>query len=60
MVADGGREKLDLDPVIAHFENWMEKYRVGRFIKLSKEDKWLFIRYVNRFMEYYNACFGKS
>ena len=60
MVADGGREKLDLDLVIIHFENWMEKYRVGRFIKLSKGDKWLFIRCVNRFMEYYKRVLWKK
>jgi hypothetical protein len=31
----------------------MEKYHLGRFVRLSKEDEWVFIRCVNRFMEDY-------
>jgi hypothetical protein len=31
----------------------MEKYHLGRFVRLSREDEWLFIRCVNRFMEDY-------
>lgn len=46
-VADCGRERLDLRLVLVHFENWMKDYRLGRFVKLSRDDEWLFIRCFN-------------
>jgi hypothetical protein len=52
-VVDCGMEELDLPLVKIHFGNWMEKYHLGRFVRLSREDEWLFIRCVNRFMEDY-------
>jgi hypothetical protein len=52
-VADCGREKLDLRLLMIYFENWMEKYLIGKFVKLVKDDEYLFIRCVNRFMEDY-------
>jgi len=36
-----------------HFGNWDEDYRLGRYIRLSKEDEWLFIHAINRFSEDY-------
>lgn len=59
-VADGGRKKLDLSPLIIHFENWMEKYLQGRFVKLNKGDEWLFIRCLNRFMSDYKRVVWKK
>jgi hypothetical protein len=59
-VADCGREKLDLRILLIHFENWMEKYLVGKFVKLVKDDEYLFIRCVNRFMEDYKRVLWKK
>jgi hypothetical protein len=59
-VADCGRKKLDLRLVLVHFENWMEEYRLGRFVKLSRGSEWLFIRCVNRFMEHYKRVLWKK
>jgi hypothetical protein len=59
-VADCGRKDLDLRLVMIHFENWMEKYHLGRFVRLSKEDEWVFIRCVNRFMEDYKRKLRKK
>jgi len=59
-VADCGTKKLDLCLVIIHFENWMEKYLTGKFVKLVKNDEYLFIRCVNRFMEDYKRLLWKK
>jgi hypothetical protein len=59
-VADCGCEKLDLRLVMIHFENWMEKYLIGKFVKLVKDDEYLFIRCVNRFMEDYKRVLWKK
>jgi hypothetical protein len=59
-VADCGREKLDLRLVKMHFGNWDEHYRSGRFVRLSKEDEYLFIRAVNRFSEDYKRRLRKK
>jgi hypothetical protein len=59
-VADCGREKLDLGLLLIHFENWMEKYLTGKFVKLVKDDEYLFIRCVNRFMEDYKRVLWKK
>jgi len=59
-VADCGREELDLRLVLVQFENWMEKYHLGKFVRLSKDDEWLFIRCVNRFMEDYKRMVRKK
>jgi hypothetical protein len=59
-VADCGIEKLDLRLVMIHFENWMEKYLVGKFVRLVKDDEYLFIRCVNRFMEDYKRVLWKK
>jgi hypothetical protein len=58
-VADCGRDELDLRLVKVHFGNWDEKYRLGRFVRLSKEDEYLFIRAVNRFSEEYKKRLRK-
>jgi len=52
-VADCGIEKLDLRLVKVHFGNWDEHYRLGRYVRLFKEDECLFIRAINRFSEDY-------
>lgn len=52
-VADCGMERLDLSLVKAHFVNWDKDYRLGRYVRLSKEDEYLFIRAINRFSEDY-------
>jgi hypothetical protein len=59
-VADCGREELDLSLVRLHFENWDERYRAGRFVRLSKEDEYLFIRAINRFTEDYKRRLKKK
>jgi hypothetical protein len=59
-VVDCGIEKLDLRLLMIHFENWMEKYLTGKFVKLVKEDEYLFIRCVNRFMEDYKRVLWKK
>ena len=59
-VADCGVEQLDLRLVMIHFENWMEKYHSGKFVRLSKENEYLFIRCVNRFMEDYKRELWKK
>lgn len=59
-VADCGREKLDLRLLLIHFENWMEKYLVGKFVKLARDDEYLFIHCVNRFMEDYKRFLWKK
>jgi hypothetical protein len=59
-VADCGREKLDLLPVVVHFDNWMYHYSMGRYIRLTKENDWLFIRCVNRFMPEYKRMLWKK
>jgi hypothetical protein len=59
-VADCGREQLDLRFLLIHFENWMEKYLTGKFVKLVKDDEYLFIRCVNRFMEDYKWVLWKK
>jgi hypothetical protein len=59
-VADCGREKLDLRFLMIHFENWMERYRIGKFVKLVKDNEYLFIRCVNRFMEDYKRVLWKK
>lgn len=59
-VADCGREKLDLRFVMKHFENWMEKYLTGKFVKLVRDDECLFIRCLNRFMEDYKRALWKK
>ena len=59
-VADCGREKLDLLPVVVHFDNWMFHYSAGRYIRLTKENEWLFIRCVNRFMPEYKRMLWKK
>ena len=53
LVADCKREKLDLRNVLIHFDNWMERYRLGKFVRLVKDNEYLFIRCLNRFMEDY-------
>ncbi len=60
LVSDCGIEKLDLRLLLIHFENWMEKYLIGKFVKLVKDDKCLFIRCVNRFMEDYKRVLWKK
>ena len=37
LVADCGREKLDLRNALIHFDNWIEKYRLGKFVRLVKD-----------------------
>jgi hypothetical protein len=59
-IADCGSKKLDLRFLIIHFENWMEKYLIGKFVKLVKDDEYLFIRCVNRFMEDYKRVLWKK
>ncbi len=59
-VADCGKEKLDLRLVMAHFDNWMEKYHLGKFVRLTKDNEYLFIRCVNRFMEDYKRELWKK
>jgi hypothetical protein len=59
-VADCGSEKLDLRLVKMHYGNWDERYRLGRFVRLSKEDEYLFIRAVNRFSEDYKRRLRKE
>jgi len=59
-VADCGREELDLRLVRVHFGNWDEHYRLGRFVRLSKGDEYLFIRAVNRFCEDYKRRLRKK
>jgi hypothetical protein len=60
-VADCGREKLDLRLLITYFENWMENYLTGKFVKLVEDnDEYLFIRCVNRFMEDYKRVLWKK
>ena len=59
-VVDCGREKLDLTLVLIHFENWMEHYCLGRYVRLTKGDEWLFIRCVNRFMPEYKRVLWKK
>jgi len=51
---------LDLRLVRVHFGNWDEKYRLGRFVRLSKEDEYLFIRAINRFSEDYKRRLRKK
>jgi hypothetical protein len=38
----------------------MERYHLGKFVRLSKDDEWLFIRCVNRFMEDYKRMLRKK
>jgi len=52
-IPDLNEKVIDVSSVIVHFENWMAEYLGGRFIKLSKGEKWLFFRCVNRFMRAY-------
>lgn len=52
-VVDCGREKLELRLVKVHYGNWDEHYDLGRFVRLSREDEYLFIRAINRFSEEY-------
>ena len=59
-VADCGVEKPDLAPLLIHFENWMEHYSLGRYVRLTKGDEWLFIRCVNRFMPDYKRMLWKK
>lgn len=59
-VADCGREKLDLVLVLVHFENWMEHYSLGCYVRLTKGDEWLFIRCVNCFMPDYKRMLWKK
>ena len=59
-VADCGRERLDLQWILLHFEKWMEQYRSGRYVKLSKGDEWLFIRCINRFSSHYKRMLWKK
>jgi hypothetical protein len=49
---DLGREELDTDILVTYFENWMEKYH-DKFIRLQKDERWIFIRCINRFTEPY-------
>lgn len=58
-VTDCGVEKLDLRLVLVHFDNWMEKYHAGKFVKLTKGSEYLFINCVNRFMEDYKRVLWK-
>ena len=32
-----------------HFQSWVEKYRVGKFVRLQRGDEWCFVRAVSRF-----------
>jgi hypothetical protein len=59
-VADCGRKKLDLRLVLVHFENWMENYHLGRFVRLTKDNEYLFIRCVNRFLQDYKRKLRKK
>ena len=59
-VADCGADKLDLRLVMMYFENWMEKYHLGKFVRLTKDNEALFIRCVNRFMEDYKRELWKK
>jgi hypothetical protein len=59
-VVDCGCKKLDLRLLLIHFENWMEKYLTGKFVRLVKDDENLFIRCVNRFMEDYKRVLWKK
>lgn len=52
-IVDLGKEKLDVKSLLLHFENWLAVYNRKRFVKLRKEDKWIFIRMVNRFQKVY-------
>lgn len=45
---EGGDYVPDLEVVCRHFENWLAKYH-DSFVKLSRDDKVLFIRALNRF-----------
>lgn len=58
-VADCGRDELVLRLVKVHYGNWDERYRLGRFVRLSKDDSYLFIRAVNRFSEDYKRRLRK-
>jgi hypothetical protein len=59
-VVDCGIEKLDLRLLLIYFENWMAKYLSGKFVKLVKDDEYLFIRCVNRFMDDYKRVLWKK
>lgn len=59
-VADCGREELDLSLVRVHLGNWDWCYHAGRFVMLSKEDEYLFIRAINRFSEDYKRRLKKK
>jgi hypothetical protein len=59
-VVDGGIEKLDLRLLLIHFENWIKKYLIGKFVKLVKDDEVIFIRCLNRFMEDYKRALWKK
>ena len=59
-VADCGVDKLDLGLVLIHFDNWMNNYHAGKFVKLSKDNEYLFINCVNRFMEDYKRVLWKK
>lgn len=52
-MADCGRDELDLRFVKVHFGSWDEHYHLGKFVRLSREEEYLFIRAVNRFSEEY-------
>lgn len=46
--------------MVIHFDNWMEKYRLGKFVRLVKGNEYLFIRCLNRFMEDYKRALWKK
>ena len=46
--------------MIIHFRNWMEKYLEGQFVKLVKDEEYLFIRCINRFMPEYKRALWKK
>ena len=60
LVADCGREKLDLRNALIHFDNWMEKYRLSKFVRFVKDNDYMSIRCLNRFMEDYKRAFGRN
>jgi len=59
-VADCGRDWLDLEDTLNHYENWAAVYNLGRYVRLVKGDEWLFIPCVTRLMPAYKECLKKK
>ena len=59
-IADlGVLDPKDFKPVVSHFGFWWRKYNKGVFVHLCKDEKHIYIRAVNRFMEKYKRYLKK-